>query len=124
MEPPEHLAPKAPAGIAGIRRRVMSEELGDHKLWVFSGCQDDQTSADAYCDGTYQGAFTWALITALRKDVWNQSYLDLLGQIKAALVPVAGESTDSPRTRDATRVPNNPLTLCGGCANRGRSENA
>ena len=37
----------------------------DHQLWVFSGCQDDQTSADAHVEGIYQGAFTWALLKAL-----------------------------------------------------------
>lgn len=30
-----------------------------------SGCQDDQTSADAYINRTFQGALTWAFLTQL-----------------------------------------------------------
>lgn len=33
----------------------------DRQMWiVFSGCGEEQTSADAYINGQYQGAFTWA----------------------------------------------------------------
>merc|ERR1711933_473502 len=34
-------------------------------LWVFSGCQDSQTSADVSIGGTRRGAFTWAFTKAL-----------------------------------------------------------
>lgn len=57
----------------------------DHQLWVFSGCQDDQTSADAHVDGIYQGAFTWALIKALKTDGFCESYRNLMLQIKSNL---------------------------------------
>ncbi|CAJ1413615.1 unnamed protein product, partial [Effrenium voratum] len=70
---------------AGMRDVVRKEKFTDHELWVFSGCQDDQTSADAHVEGIYQGAFTWALIKALKKDSFTENYRDLLIQIKANL---------------------------------------
>lgn len=37
------------------------------KVICFSGCRDDQTSADAYEENQYQGALTYALISACGK---------------------------------------------------------
>ncbi|CAK9045573.1 Metacaspase-1 [Durusdinium trenchii] len=51
--------------------RAEEAQTNDHELWVFSGCQDDQTSADAHVEGIYQGAFTWALIKALKVRGWE-----------------------------------------------------
>lgn len=34
----------------------------DREVICWSGCKDEQTSADAFLDGTYQGAFTAALL--------------------------------------------------------------
>lgn len=70
---------------AGLRKGVVSGNYGEHQLWVFSGCQDDQTSADAHEDGQYQGAFSWALFKSLQQDVWNETYIDLLEQIRENL---------------------------------------
>jgi hypothetical protein len=33
---------------------------------LVAGCRDTQTSADAYIDGSYNGALTWSLVSALR----------------------------------------------------------
>lgn len=40
----------------------------DQKHILLSGCQDHQTSADAFIDGTYQGALTATLIKVLRSN--------------------------------------------------------
>jgi len=85
LKAPAIVAVKETEPVAGLRRGVIAENCQDHQLWVFSGCQDNQTSADAYCDGQFQGAFTWALLKSLRNDVWNQTYIDLLGQIRTNL---------------------------------------
>ncbi|CAJ1436073.1 unnamed protein product [Effrenium voratum] len=69
----------------GLRDVLRKEKYTDHQLWVYSGCQDDQTSADAHVEGIYQGAFTWALLKALKADGFAESYRDLLIQIKANL---------------------------------------
>lgn len=34
---------------------------------LLSGCQSYETSADAFVNGTYQGAMTWALTTSMKK---------------------------------------------------------
>mmetsp|Transcript_65215 Transcript_65215/g.187531 ORF Transcript_65215/g.187531 Transcript_65215/m.187531 type:complete len:635 (+) Transcript_65215:56-1960(+) len=85
MPPPKEMQHYASMSVAGIRRAVVSGKYPDHQLWVFSGCQDDQTSADAFEEGQYQGAFTWAFVKALKFDVWNEAYFDLLEQIKMNL---------------------------------------
>jgi len=82
LEPPKEAATTLPRNSRGIRKAVVSDQYVDKQLWVFSGCQDDQTSADAYCDGQYQGAFTWAMIKALKTDVYHETYIDLLDQIR------------------------------------------
>jgi hypothetical protein len=55
----------------------------DRDLWVFSGCHHDQTSADAYINGVYQGAFTWAFLEALSQG--HGIYCDLLRETKKNL---------------------------------------
>lgn len=70
---------------AGLRGVLKTEKYKDHQLWVFSGCQDDETSADAHVEGIYQGAFTWALIKALKEDRFKESYRKLLIQLKSNL---------------------------------------
>ena len=40
---------------------------------LISGCKDNQTSADAYINKKYQGAFSWALIKAIKENP-NESY--------------------------------------------------
>lgn len=70
---------------AGYRDVLGQAKYKDHQLWVFSGCQDEETSEDAHVDGTFQGAFTWALIKALKSDGFREAYSKLLIQIKTYL---------------------------------------
>ena len=62
-----------------IRSRYLGQILPKNKIGkkqtegsqnhvLLSGCKDNQTSADAYIDGKYQGAFTWSLATAIREN--------------------------------------------------------
>lgn len=37
-------------------------------VWMFSGCRDDQTSADATISGAATGAMSWAFIGTMRQD--------------------------------------------------------
>lgn len=73
-----------PAG-TGLLGALKTEKFKDHQLWVFSGCQDDQTSADAHVEGIYQGAFTWALLKALKADSFTADYRTLMIQLKGNL---------------------------------------
>ena len=44
---------------------------------LLAGCQDAQTSADAFIEGEYRGAFTWALGKAIREANGNLTYEEL-----------------------------------------------
>lgn len=37
-------------------------------VWMFSGCRDDQTSADATISGSATGAMSWAFIGAMKEN--------------------------------------------------------
>jgi len=104
LKPPAEIsAPTTPEPRGGIRSGVTSSKYDQHQLWVFSGCQDNQTSADAYCDGSFQGAFTWAMIKALKSKVWTDSYIDVLGQVKHNLkgyTQIPALTTSTPRYLD------------------------
>lgn len=52
---------------------------------LFSGCRDNQTSADAYIGGTYNGAFTYFFCKHLRKRGGDISRADLLKHLRASL---------------------------------------
>ncbi|KAI8088655.1 caspase domain-containing protein [Halteromyces radiatus] len=51
---------------------------------MFSGCKDDQTSADAQEAGKSTGAMSYAFITSLRQNP-RQSYLELLNSVRDIL---------------------------------------
>lgn len=44
--------------------------------WMFSGCADDQTSADTSMQGLATGAMSWAFLKVMRENP-RQSYLDV-----------------------------------------------
>lgn len=52
---------------------------------LFSGCKDNQTSADAYIGGTYNGAFTYYFCKHLRDVQGSLSRSDLLKRLRASL---------------------------------------
>lgn len=43
---------------------------------VFAGCQEDQTSADAYIENGYQGAFTYFWLKAWKREFTYQQWVD------------------------------------------------
>lgn len=52
---------------------------------LLSGCRDDQTSADAYIDGKYQGAMTWAFTSAIKenpKNDWKSTHSVLKAKMR------------------------------------------
>eukprot|EP00834_Sanchytrium_tribonematis_P005262 NODE_306_length_10184_cov_0.912246.p3 type:complete len:342 gc:universal NODE_306_length_10184_cov_0.912246:6381-7406(+) len=61
------------------------QKLAKADVIMFSGCKDDQTSADAMMAGTATGAMTHALIKALNEHGHTQSFVDLLGRIRENL---------------------------------------
>ena len=63
---------------------VIRKSLAD--VIQFSGCRDEQTSADAHIEGSHTGAMSWALITSLEEFGFDQTYTELLGNIREKLV--------------------------------------
>ena len=51
----------------------------------FRGCRDDQTSADATIGGEATGAMSWSFIEAFSQNGGNQTYVQLLGNIRKQL---------------------------------------
>ncbi|KAI8078627.1 caspase domain-containing protein [Halteromyces radiatus] len=64
--------------------RIKQFKGSEADVIMFSGCKDDQTSADAVINARATGAMSYSLITALRANK-NQSYLQLLNSIRAIL---------------------------------------
>lgn len=65
-------------------------------VMLFSGCRDDQTSADATISGKSTGAMTWALTTCLSKNR-NQTFLQLLDNMRAELIRPPRSFTQVPQ---------------------------
>jgi hypothetical protein len=61
--------------IRSLKRRKKYLKSDSMKWVVFSGCQDDQTSADAFINNRYNGAFTFCWLKELNKGLnyknWN-----------------------------------------------------
>lgn len=86
-------------------------------VWMFSGCADDQTSADTSIAGRATGAMSWAFIGTMRENA-EQSYRNVSF--------VLGETAGRPLTADTRQILQNtraslmdnysqiPQLSCGG----------
>merc|ERR1712007_287236 len=89
MTPPKHIVDalqnqnslKQPAR----KTRDIGGGGGKKSLWTVSGCQDNQTSADACIDGIKQGALTWSLHSALEHCNYDVTYEELLHMCRKKL---------------------------------------
>ncbi len=52
---------------------------------LFAGCKDNQTSADAYINGSYNGAFSYYFCKHLRETHGNISRQELIKRVRASL---------------------------------------
>jgi hypothetical protein len=60
-----------------LKNKMGKKNKGTQRHILMSGCRDNQTSADTYIDGRYQGAFTWALAKTIRENLdieWKQAH--------------------------------------------------
>jgi metacaspase-1 len=62
--------------IKGLKRAKKYLKSDLMKWVVFSGCREDQTSADAFISGRYNGAFTYYWLRALKKGITYQQWAD------------------------------------------------
>lgn len=80
-------SPLALRRVSRLRQRGLEFKLaraGAQNVVLWSGCRADQTSADAFLDGAYHGAFTFYFEQELRKAP-HASRRDLLTRVRADL---------------------------------------
>eukprot|EP00286_Rhodomonas_abbreviata_P016888 CAMPEP_0181320318 /NCGR_PEP_ID=MMETSP1101-20121128/18057_1 /TAXON_ID=46948 /ORGANISM="Rhodomonas abbreviata, Strain Caron Lab Isolate" /LENGTH=598 /DNA_ID=CAMNT_0023428009 /DNA_START=67 /DNA_END=1863 /DNA_ORIENTATION=+ len=75
---------EVPGGADEICREIRLVDM-PKEVYMVSGCQDDQTSADAFIDGLRQGALSWAFLSTLREYDFRISYDRLLETMKKKL---------------------------------------
>ncbi|KAJ3114437.1 Ca(2+)-dependent cysteine protease [Nowakowskiella sp. JEL0407] len=75
------------------RARSQRTKTTDAFIVSFSGCMDNQTSADATIEGARSGALSWALIEVLRESP-NITYAELLKEVRTKL---KGQYTQIPQ---------------------------
>jgi hypothetical protein len=66
-----------------VTRLLKSNNPLNHVL--FAGCRDNQTSADAYISGSYNGAFTYYFAKHLRDTQGNITKAELIKRVRASL---------------------------------------
>lgn len=86
-----------------IRCRTLGREIpkanmttvtrGSQRHVLLSGCKDTQTSADAFIDGKYQGALTWAIVDSIKSNpdiTWAELHSKVLNRL-------SGKFTQTPQ---------------------------
>ncbi|KAK6420417.1 hypothetical protein LTR95_016944 [Oleoguttula sp. CCFEE 5521] len=58
---------------------------GPRSVFMYSGCRDDQTSADAAIAGSHVGAMSWAFLESIKQFGTGQSYLQVLQNTRQIL---------------------------------------
>jgi len=66
-----------------VKRLLKATNPANHAL--FAGCRDNQTSADAYIGGSYNGAFTYYFCKHLRDTQGNLARSELMKRLRASL---------------------------------------
>ncbi len=54
-------------------------------VWMYSGCEDDQTSADATIKGSHVGAMSYAFLESMKQHGPKQSYIQVLTNTRQVL---------------------------------------
>jgi hypothetical protein len=96
VAPPDHEFDSKTAKMRGftLRRSPSSKKAAarapkgaaagaHHMLWT--GCKANETSADAYFDGRYNGAFTYFLVKVMRDTQNKTSRKDVVGKVRALM---------------------------------------
>lgn len=79
----KHMGEVEPEGL-GKESFVEGWEEGKD-VWMFSGCRDDQTSADTSFNGQASGAMSWAFIQTMARSP-QQSYVQVLQSTRGLLL--------------------------------------
>lgn len=73
---------------SGLGKQDFAEQYEDEQdkaIVMFSGCRDDQTSADASIKGEHVGAMSYAFLTTMKQKGPKQSYIDVLTNTRSVL---------------------------------------
>jgi len=66
-----------------IKSQFLVDTVKQGDAILLAGCQDNQTSADAWINNRYQGAMTYALAFILSKHNYNITYKQLITEVNA-----------------------------------------
>ena len=81
----KHMGHHEPEGL-GQDDRFGRQYAGEQKqVSMFSGCRDEQTSADARINGVNEGAMTWAFLETMKRTGGNPSYVEALQDTRYCL---------------------------------------
>ena len=72
----------------GLDEQDFAEQYEKEKkknVWMYSGCEDDQTSADATIKGSHVGAMSYAFLETMKKHGPEQSYIGVLQNTRQVL---------------------------------------
>jgi len=72
----------------GLSQEDFAQEYSGEQpkqVWMYSGCRDDQTSADASIAGSHVGAMSWAFLECMRQFGPRQSYIQVLQNTRMIL---------------------------------------
>jgi len=84
LSPPRDIQFRGKDTAKGFHYKKIGDRALDLNHTILSGCEDTQTSADAYIDGKYQGAFThYFLKYFYPTETYDNIYPDVLNDIKA-----------------------------------------
>ncbi|KAH9827818.1 Caspase domain [Teratosphaeria destructans] len=72
-------------GLSGSDTQDQYASEGAKNVWMYSGCRDDQTSADASIAGSHVGAMSWAFLECQKRFGPRQSYIQVLQNTRQIL---------------------------------------
>ena len=87
IAPPEHEFGDKTAKMRGftLRRDTASKDVaGQHQI-LWTGCKANETSADAYFDGRYNGAFTYYFVKVMRDTKNKLSRKDVIAKMRTLM---------------------------------------
>ncbi|KAK5108440.1 hypothetical protein LTR62_008327 [Meristemomyces frigidus] len=81
-----HRAPEVDQyGLAQSDTYAATQSDGTKQVTMYSGCRDDQTSADASIAGSHVGAMSWAFLECMKQFGVRQSYFQVLQNTRQIL---------------------------------------
>ncbi len=86
LPPPAFAIEGAEEAKVGFKPKLIQSRNVNQTGLLFTGCQSHQTSADAFINGKYQGAFTYALTKVLADNNYRIEHIQLIEKINQYMV--------------------------------------